>query len=180
MFKINCLCCPRKQTRLESKLIHTKDTIQFNSAQRPIFGVNQFTFKLLCFLSQHRQFLLEFLEYKFQANIAKPCFVGNYGGKFKFLKTYKMGAHGITYIYYLHLITEWESPGVWVRICVRHHGFADQMTGEGGEPPDCDGVGPGSGPGDPLLGGARPIQWERDIKTLVIFLLFPGFKKMGN
>ena len=36
MFKINCLCCPRKQTRLESKLIHTSDTIQFNSAPRPI------------------------------------------------------------------------------------------------------------------------------------------------
>ena len=30
MFKINCLCCPRKQTRLESKLIHTADKIQFN------------------------------------------------------------------------------------------------------------------------------------------------------
>ena len=60
MFKINCLCCPRKQTRLESKLIHTSDTIQFNSAQRPI--VNQFTFKLVCFLSQHRQFLLKSLS----------------------------------------------------------------------------------------------------------------------
>ena len=36
MFKINCLCCPRKQTRLESKLIHTADKIQFNSAPRPI------------------------------------------------------------------------------------------------------------------------------------------------
>ena len=35
MFKINCPCCPRKQTRLESKLIQTSNQIQLNSAPRP-------------------------------------------------------------------------------------------------------------------------------------------------
>ena len=44
----------------ESKLIHTKDKIRPLSwiELNFIFGVNQFTFKLVCFLSQHRQFLL--------------------------------------------------------------------------------------------------------------------------
>ena len=73
MFKINCLCCPQKQTRLESKLIHIADKIQFNSAQRPIGRGAELNWILsavwinllsrrVCFRGQQRQFILNIMN----------------------------------------------------------------------------------------------------------------------